>query len=134
MPITPSGTRIWAIKIPEACFLKAPMCPTGSPRLTICKRPKAMVSIDFSVMVKRSINAASFPLVFARSTSLALAANILLTSRRIAAAIFDNARFFCSPLALAIARAAILACWPIATIICSIFEEFCVSIAHTLTQ
>ena len=132
--MTPKGTRICAIKIPEACFLKAPICPTGSPRLTICSKPRAMVSIDFSVMVNRSIKAASLPLVLARFTSRALAANILATSLRTAVAIFSNARFFCSLLALAIARDAALACWPIASIICSIEDWFCASIDHTLTQ
>ena len=44
----------WAEKVPNAEIF-----PIGSSKLIICSKPKAMVSIVFDVIVKRSIKAAS---------------------------------------------------------------------------
>ena len=122
MPMTPSGTRICPISIPEACFWKAEIFPIGSSKETICSRPKAMVSIVFRVIVRRSTNAASCPFAFARSTSTWFTFWISAAFWRTSFAICKRAWFFCSADARAISRDALRARFPISCINSWIFK------------
>ena len=78
---------------------------------------KFIDSIDFSVRVSRSTNAASLPAALAPVTSCAFAARIGATSRRIAAAMAARARFLAEVSARAIARDASRARRPISCIV-----------------
>src|SRR6266699_2676035 len=56
-PITPSGTRILPTRIPLGCSRNSLISPTGSGSFATCSRPCAMLSMLFSVSVRRSMNA-----------------------------------------------------------------------------
>jgi hypothetical protein len=72
------------------------MWPTGSGSFATCSRPSAICSIDLSLTVRRSMNAASLPAARAESTSAAFSETSFFDSRRNAAAAASSARFFVS--------------------------------------
>ena len=104
MPITPRGTRILPTLIPEGCSFNSLISPTGSGSFATCSRPCAMLSIVFSVSVRRSMKAASLPAARADFTSSEFAARSFFASRRTAFAAAKSARFLVSVSARATSR------------------------------
>src|SRR5690606_11411183 len=106
MPITPSGTRICATRMPLGRRVLAVIVPTGSGSAAIWRRPLIMRSRLLSDSVRRSSRAGSSPAARAASTSCALAA---LSPARLsprASAMACSAWFLAAPLARIMAREA----------------------------
>src|SRR6266568_1563218 len=103
-PITPSGTRILPTRIPLGCSRNSLISPTGSGSFATCSRPCAMLSMLFSVSVRRSMNAASLPTTRAPFASSAFAARSFFASRRAALAAATSARFLVAVSARASSR------------------------------
>jgi hypothetical protein len=110
MPTTPSGTRMRATSMPVGRRTRSESLPTGSSSATTASTPAAICSTSFGVRRSRSMKAASRPLVFFTSSSLA--ARIAFACLRISAAIASSAWFFAALSARASSRAAARAAMP----------------------
>src|SRR5690606_7494582 len=106
MPMTPSGTRICATRMPLGRMAVAPRLPMGSGMSAICSRPAAMVSMALSDSFRRSSRAGAswFFSAAARSRAFSACKAALSCCRR--AAMARSACALAFPGALRIRRAA----------------------------
>ncbi|KAG1242979.1 hypothetical protein G6F65_022708 [Rhizopus arrhizus] len=121
--MTPSGTRIWATRMPLGRTVVAVMLPIGSGKAAIWRNPSAMWARVLSDSVRRSSSAGSRPLARAAATSCSLAAfsSSWLAAR--ASAIASSALFLAALLARIMAREAWRAFSPRVSMACSMEDE-----------
>ena len=129
-PTTPSGTRTRSMVMPFGCVQASVTLPTGSGSSRTTSRPSAIASMRLSFSSSRSRNEPVSPVALPSFMSSALAERISDLPERIAAAIAESARFFCSAGASASTRAAAFASRPIAFIAAAMSEGFSVVLSE----